>query len=146
MAFWLTGRQRGREGVAKLWKRGWSLDFDGKWLVPTVLLRPAQSVVTVLVLRLLGRSVQWEYGTTAAAIVPTFVYVYVLNALAEEYGWRGYALDPLQKRYGALGVSFGVSLAFAAAIVLMRGPKKVSRWQSAGSESNRESFDPAVEA
>jgi membrane protease YdiL (CAAX protease family) len=205
VAFWLTGRLRGRQGIRDLWKRGWSLDFDRKWLVPTVMLLPAQSLISVLVLRLLGQSVRWEYGTTAAAIVPTFVYVYVLNALAEEYGWRGYALGALQKRYGALvaslilglmwglwhlplhfidgtvqsgipvyqfvlqqmvqavfytwlfnnakgavspailfhptwttdegrWISFGVSLLFSAAVVLIWGPTNLSRSQSSGCE------------
>ena len=37
-AFWLTWREGGREAIKKLGKRGWSFNFDKKWLIPTILL------------------------------------------------------------------------------------------------------------
>jgi membrane protease YdiL (CAAX protease family) len=38
-------------------------------------------------------------------IIPIFLLIFFTNALPEEYGWRGFALDPLQKRTTALGAS-----------------------------------------
>jgi hypothetical protein len=101
-AFWLTKRQNGWEGVKGLWKKGWSLKFDKIWLFPTILLLPLVGLVTVVVLNFIGQPVQWEYGVSGLALLPTFVFIYLLNSLPEEYGWRGYALGPLTNRFNSL--------------------------------------------
>jgi len=104
-AFWLTWRQSGRMGVKKLWKRGWSLDFNKKWLLPAIFLMPMISLVTVGVITLMGNSIPWENGVPIPAIVPAFVFIYLLNALPEEYGWRGYALGRMLGHRSALTAS-----------------------------------------
>lgn len=91
-ALWLTGQQGGREPVKRLLKRGWSLDFDKRWLLPTILLMPAISLVTVAVMTLVNLPIQWEFAPPWQALVPTFFVILLLNALPEEYGWRGHAL------------------------------------------------------
>jgi hypothetical protein len=67
-ALWLTGRQSGGEGVTKLLKRGWSLDFDKRWLLPTLLLMPVVSLFTVALMAAMGLAVQWEYGVPWQAL------------------------------------------------------------------------------
>ena len=104
-AYWLISRMEGFEGVKKLWKRGWSLSFNKIWLLPTFFLLPLAGLITVVIMQLVGEPVQWEYGISGVALVPTFVFIYLLNALPEEYGWRGYALEPLLKRNSALMAS-----------------------------------------
>jgi membrane protease YdiL (CAAX protease family) len=104
-ALWLTGRQSGREGIRTLLRRGWSLDFDVRWLWPTVLLMPVVGGVTVAVMALTGQSIQWEFGAPWQAWVPIFFQVLLLNALAEEFGWRGYALGRMLRRGSALKAS-----------------------------------------
>ena len=104
-AFWLTRRHSGQAGTRSLWKRGWSLDFDKKWLIPTIFLMPAAGLVTIAVLTLMGQSIQWEFGISFGAAIPTFIIIYLVNALPEEYGWRGYALEPMQTRFNALTAS-----------------------------------------
>lgn len=101
-AFSLTRARQGTDGVRQLWRRGWDWHFPKVWLLPTIFLVPAVGVATVLVLSLFGQSVPWEYGVPPIMIVPVFLLIFLLNALPEEYGWRGFALDRLQQRWSAL--------------------------------------------
>jgi membrane protease YdiL (CAAX protease family) len=48
------------------------------------------------------------------SIVPALFLLFFLAAIAEELGWSGYALDPLQNRYGALLASLIIGLVWAA--------------------------------
>lgn len=109
-AFWLVGRQAGRRGIRDLWRRGWRADFDKKWLVPTLGLVPLTGLLTVAVVLALGGEIDWSVGVDPAMVVPVFLLIYVGNALPEEYGWRGFALDPLQSRFSAVGASLVLGL------------------------------------
>jgi membrane protease YdiL (CAAX protease family) len=109
-ALWLTGRQGGQAGIRRLLKRGWSLDFDKRWFLPAVLLMPAVGLVTVALMTLVGLPVQWEFAAPWQALVPTFFVILLLNALPEEYGWRGYALGPMLNRTSALAASLILGL------------------------------------
>ena len=104
-AFWLMSREEGREGVKALWKRGWSLRFDKIWLLPAIFLLPLGGLLTVVILRLFGETINWEVGVSGVALLPTFFIIYLLNSLPEEYGWRGYALGPMIARSNALTAS-----------------------------------------
>jgi membrane protease YdiL (CAAX protease family) len=107
-AFWLVGRRAGRKGMRALWSRGWRLDFDKRWLVPALGLVPLLGLVNVLVVVALGGEIDWDVGIGPVMVIPVFLLIYVANALPEEYGWRGYALDPLQRRFGPLGASLAL--------------------------------------
>jgi uncharacterized protein len=48
------------------------------------------------------------------AIVPTLFLLFFVAGMAEELGWSGYALDPLQNRWGALPASLIIGLVWAA--------------------------------
>lgn len=104
-AFFLVWREDGREGVKALWRRGWQLNFTKVWLLPALLLGPVTALLTVLILIIVNGSFSWEYGIPAGMIIPVFLLIFFTNALPEEYGWRGFALDHLQKRTTALGAS-----------------------------------------
>ena len=112
-AFWLTWRQEGKAGMKALWLRGWRLDFEKKWLVPALLLGGIIVLLTTLLLQLLGQAIAWQYAIPPVMIVPIFLLIYFTNALPEEYGWRGYALDPLQDRFQALPASLILGLIWA---------------------------------
>ena len=109
-ALWLTGRQGRLQGVKRLLKRGWSLDFDKRWLLPTILLMPAVGLITVTVMTAVGLPIQWEFAAPWQALVPTFFVILLLNALPEEYGWRGYALGAVLDSSSALAASLILGL------------------------------------
>ena len=109
-AFWLVSRRAGRAGARELWLRGWSARFDKRWLIPALGLGPLVGLVTLAAVITAGGEVDWESGVGPVMIVPVFLLIYFANALPEEYGWRGYALDPLQRRFDALGASLLLGL------------------------------------
>ena len=104
-AFLLVLRQDGKAGVKALWQRGWQLNFKKVWLLPALLLGSVTGLLTVAIVFAINGTFSWEYGIPAVMIVPVFMMIYFTNALPEEYGWLGFALDPLQQRTTALGAS-----------------------------------------
>jgi len=113
-AFWLTWRQSGKAGAKQLWLRGWRLNFQKKWLIPAVLLGPIATLLTATLIFLLRGEIPWEHAVPPQLIVPIFLLIYFTQALPEEYGWRGYALAPLQSRFPALTASLILGAIWAA--------------------------------
>ena len=109
-AFWLVKRETGSSGMRKLWARGWRSNFDRKWLVPALGLGPTIAIATLGIVVASGETVDWDAAVPPLMIAPVFALIYLTNALPEEYGWRGYALDPLQRRFSALGASLVLGL------------------------------------
>ena len=99
----LVYRENGLAGVQTLLGR--SFDFkrvNAKiWYLPTILLMPCVMVLSYVVMRLMGVALpvpQFSFATTLILCV-----VFFIAGLGEELGWSGYAIDPLQYRFGALG-------------------------------------------
>ncbi len=112
-AFWLTWKESGKTGIKELWGRGWKINFKKKWLLPTLLLGPITALLAAAFIYLGKGAFSWDYGIPALMIAPIFLLIYFANALPEEYGWRGYALDPLQNRFNALKASLVLGLLWA---------------------------------
>jgi membrane protease YdiL (CAAX protease family) len=110
-AFILTYQTGKWEGVKTFWKRGWKIKTDKKWILYIFLIHSGINALTILIMQLIGHPVQWEYSQIPLPlVVPIFLAIYLLNALPEEYGWRGYALDRLQTRWNALTASLILGL------------------------------------
>ena len=110
----LEYRERGTAGVATLLKR--SVDYtrvqDKRWYVPAVLLLPGIYAATYGVMRLVGLPLPTVQLPVLAAL--GWFLGYFIAGQCEELGWTGYALDPLQARWSALGASLLLGLVWAA--------------------------------
>jgi uncharacterized protein len=75
---------------------------DGRWLAITLGLAPLIYLLTWPLSRLFGAEgiVEFSPGRTLVLLV-----LFLLLALGEEVGWTGYATEPLQSRWGALGTA-----------------------------------------
>jgi uncharacterized protein len=110
----LIALERGSAAVTAHLKR--ALDFrlikSKAWYAPILLLMPATAALAYIAMRVLDLPL--PSPALSISIVPALFLLFFLAALAEELGWSGYALDPLQNRYGALLASLIIGLVWAA--------------------------------
>jgi membrane protease YdiL (CAAX protease family) len=132
----LVYREHGTAGVAALLRR--AFDFariQAKvWYVPTVLLLPGIYAATYGVMRLVGLPLPTVQFPALAAL--SWFFGYFIADQCEELGWTGYALDPLQARWSALGASLllgAVWVAFHLVPLLQghRAPEWIAWWSLA---------------
>jgi len=82
------------------------------WLAPIFLLAPAIMVASYFVMWAMAWPLPpFELQLTRAVAL---LAVFFVTGLAEELGWSGYAIDPLQARYGALNGALMVGAMWAA--------------------------------
>ncbi|MDQ3248145.1 MAG: CPBP family intramembrane metalloprotease [Chloroflexota bacterium] len=137
----LVYRENKSAGVKALLKR--SLDFNRVkakiWWVPILLLMPGVLILSYIVLYLMGvqrPNPQFEVTT------PLFLFaVFFIAALGEELGWSGYAIDPLQDRFGALAAALMLGVVWVVwhLIPLRQVPQSLSfiAWWSLGTLAYR---------
>ncbi len=100
-------------GVIALLKRA----FDAErvhtkiWYAPTLLLMPVVMTLSYIVLRLRGVPVPVPHITLVSALA--LFPIFFIGALGEELGWSGYAVDPMQQRWGALTASVVLGVVWA---------------------------------
>jgi membrane protease YdiL (CAAX protease family) len=106
----LVYREDGGAGVRALLRRAfdWGRITSPGWLVVTVLLPPAVYALTYAIMRAQGLPLPAVQIPLLAAL--GWFLAYFVAAEAEELGWSGYALDPLQARWGALGAGLTLGL------------------------------------
>lgn len=82
------------------------------WYVPALLLMPFLYGVAYALMRLLGRALPAPEISlvTAAALFA----LYVVAGAGEELGWTGFALEPMQRRWGALPSAITLGVLWAA--------------------------------
>lgn len=111
-SFSLTYKREGRSGVQRLWARAFDRRISWRWLALIVFL-PLFVAGIALYLKVLsgGEKPDLRLATDPVGILVTFPFLFFFGgAFAEEFGWRGYALDHLQRRYDALVSSLVLGL------------------------------------
>jgi len=101
----LAFREGGVAGVAALLRRWFDHDRvrDKRRFVPAVLLLPGVYTTTYLVIRAMGSPLPSSHFPLLAALA--WLFGCFAAGQCEELGWSGYALDPFQERWTALGAS-----------------------------------------
>ena len=97
--------ERKTAGVVALLKRSFDFRRIGRkrWYVPIVLLMPGVSGLVYGLMRWMGMSVPAPQFSVLATL---FMFLgFFAAALGEELGWSGYAIGPMQARWGALQAS-----------------------------------------
>ncbi|MBI3161534.1 MAG: CPBP family intramembrane metalloprotease [Chloroflexi bacterium] len=105
----------GVEGIKDLWRRSSLWKVEAKWYLAAFGIPLALALVS-LGLGLLSTGGKSAYAAKLpiGSFLPFFVYMLVFTGIAEEPGWRGFALPRLQSRYNAekaswiLGILWGV--------------------------------------
>jgi len=107
----LLYNQHGWNGVKDLLKKV----FDYRkiknkiWYLPALLLVPLIYVLSYAIIRLAGLPLPVSI-TTPFLMTPIFFAAFFVGAACEELGWSGYAIDSMQKRWGALTASIILGL------------------------------------
>jgi uncharacterized protein len=104
----LISREAGRAGVIALLKR--TYDFrkiqSKVWYLPMLLVIPSIGFIEYLILRFSGTPLP---PAQVSLVTLGYIFVFVMT-YAEELGWTGYLIDPMQEQWSALksGVLLGV--------------------------------------
>jgi uncharacterized protein len=110
----LVYKEEGCVGINRLFKR--ILDYSRitrkVWYVPLIFLPFLVYVLIYVVIRVLGLSLLTEWHISILT-VPVFFVFFFLGAVVEEIGYMGYAIDPMQERFGALSASILVGIPWA---------------------------------
>ncbi|MBC7877895.1 MAG: CPBP family intramembrane metalloprotease [Anaerolineales bacterium] len=137
----LVYRENKSAGVKALLKR--SFDFNRVkakiWWVPIILLMPSVLILSYIVMYLMGAQLL-KPQLDATTIIFLFA-LFFIAALGEELGWSGYAIDPLQDRFGALWASLIVGVGWVVwhLIPLLQVPQSLTfiAWWSLGTLAYR---------
>ncbi|WP_309067473.1 type II CAAX endopeptidase family protein [Microbacterium sp.] len=103
-AFLVTAIVDGRAGLSAWARRLWRWKVAPRWFAITLLGVPAGMLLTGLVFS--GGQIALPSASALLAFVPVLLFQFVTTGLAEEPGWRDFALPRLQNRFTPLGAAF----------------------------------------
>lgn len=114
VAFNLIHKEEGRNGVFKLFKRIFDFDRITKksWYLPIIFLPLLIYFLIYISIYLFGFPLSDNLNTPFTSI-PFLFFLFFIGAVCEEIGYMGYAIEPMQKKFGALGASILIGILWA---------------------------------
>ncbi|MFI6509851.1 CPBP family intramembrane glutamic endopeptidase [Streptosporangium sp. NPDC050855] len=103
-AFIVTAVADGREGVRRWARRMTKWRVSWIWYLVTLLGVPAAIILSGLAVS--GGDIRLPPAIVLVAYLPSLMIQMVTTGLAEEPGWRDFALPRMQRRFGPLGGTF----------------------------------------
>ncbi len=110
----LVYKEEGKSGIRKLLKRIFDFDRIKKksWYIPIVFLPLLIYFFIYITSFLLGLPIADNIHIPFKS-VPLLFILFFIGAICEETGYMGYAIEPMQKKFGALGASVLVGMTWA---------------------------------
>lgn len=110
----LVYKEEGKTGVKRLFKRIFDFNKIEKkvWYIPIIFLPFFMYLLIFSIIYLLKRPFSTTFQETFLSIFVLFIFFF-LGAIAEEVGYMGYAIDPMQDRFGALKASILMGIPWA---------------------------------
>ena len=110
----LVYKEEGQTGIKKLFKRIFDFYRIKKkiWYVPVILLPSLMYLLIYIIIYFSGLPVVSKLQVSFLTI-PVLLIFFFLGAIAEEVGYMGYAIEPMQKRFDALKASILMGIPWA---------------------------------
>ncbi len=110
----LVYKEHGRAGIKKLFGR--IVDFSRInqkiWYVPIIFLPVLLYFLIYVIIYLTGLPLPGKWVIPFGSIL-VFLAIFFIGAVVEETGYMGYAIDPMQERFGALSASILMGMPWA---------------------------------
>ena len=99
----LVYKEEGRTGIGKLFKRIFDFNKIEKkvWYVPIIFLPFVIYLLIFIIIYLTKLPLPSTFDSSFKSI-PFLFMLFFIGAMCEEIGYMGYAIDPMQERFGAL--------------------------------------------
>ncbi len=110
----MTWRMKGRAGLRDLWKRFTQFNIGITWYLIILVIPMMVQVVRMVVFTLRGGSfVRPEFLEQPVNLIPMIIILFIFGPLSEEFGWRGFAQDRIQARWGKIQGSLILGLVWS---------------------------------
>ncbi len=101
--FVMAYRLQGRKGLGNMWQRFRQFNVAARWYLTMAAIPLFVQAATALIYALLGGEfVRPAFLNQPASLIPLVIATFLFGPLSEEFGWRGFAQDRVQARWGNL--------------------------------------------